>query len=697
VGQTLTFTDFDGNVTDYNTYDVLGRLTKKTIYAYTNLTSPYETVTYAYNINYTPQGTYQDTVTDSLSGLTTSTFDVNGNLIQITSPQGTVNYSYDPATGNEIEVSTTNTDTRYGYDQAGEMNTVTVAKLDGQTLASPLVTDYGYNLNGELVSTQDANGTTEARTYNALNKLTSITDSGPWGVLASFIYTYDLAGHVLSETDLNGRTDYYTYDGLYRLTKQSISDPAAGLRTLTWAYDLVGNRTSSTDTGEPTNQQSLTYVYNTNDELTSLTGSSGYGQSFTYDANGSTLTVTGTGGASSATYTWDARQRMTAASAGGNTVSDTYNDSDDRTSETVNGQTTTFLNDPNQAYDQVLEQYATGGVLAATYIRGVDLLFQDRSGARSFYVSDNLGTTRALTNSAGSVTDTYSFDAYGNSIALAGATSNPYLYAGEWLDASAGQYYIRARDYEQSLGRFTSRDVFLAIDRMPLTLNRYTYANNDSVDSSDPSGFIDGLSWRQVELQIAALYSADHPSQNVNFGGWTKLGPKGNGSAYSAKPDIFNFDQLNYLEIKPLTDSGIASSTSQMGLRSKQFKGLLFEPDTVWPWTPSLPFNGRAIVVGNRQAFFFNNGNGVLFYQEQTQQGYEELLKYVVAAHLATEAIIAIASNPELAGFLGSLGGRVAIATVRALAAAGSAMSGAYNELGLDNTLVTSSITTVGI
>ena len=108
---------------------------------------------------------------------------------------------------------------------------------------------------------------------------------------------------------------------------------------------------------------------------------------------------------------------MIGATTGGNTVSYTYNDSDDRTSETVGDQTTTFLNDPNQAYDQVLEEYAENGVLAATYIRGIDLLFEDQSGVLSYYVSDNLGSTRALTNSAGAVTDTYSYDAYGNLIA----------------------------------------------------------------------------------------------------------------------------------------------------------------------------------------------------------------------------------------------------------------------------------------
>ena len=62
--------------------------------------------------NYDSEGDYHDTVTDSLaSGVTDDEYDVNGNLIQITSPQGTINYAYDPATGEETEVSTSNTDT----------------------------------------------------------------------------------------------------------------------------------------------------------------------------------------------------------------------------------------------------------------------------------------------------------------------------------------------------------------------------------------------------------------------------------------------------------------------------------------------------------------------------------------------------------------------------------------------------------
>ncbi|MHB1524597.1 MAG: putative Ig domain-containing protein, partial [Candidatus Dormibacteria bacterium] len=512
LGQMTSFTDFDGNVTDY-TYTTTGtpgvapgQLEQETIYAAGNLSTPYDTITDTYGQgNPNSQGSYTDTVSDSLSGATTSsTYDVNGNLVQITSPQGTINYTYDPATGLETGVSTSNTSIQYGYDQAGELTTVTTSKLDGATLTTNLVTTYGYDLDGGLVSTQNANGTTEAHTYNAVNQLTSIVDKNGSTTIASFSYGHDAAGHVSSETDFSGQTNTYTYDSLGRLTQEVIAFSPTSTRTLTWSYDLVGNRVGSTDSGAPANQQSLAYTYNANDELVSITGSSGWGQTYTYDANGGTLTVAGAGGASSSSTTWTPLGQMATYTSGTTSVSYTYDDAGNRTSETVGGATTTYLNDPNQAYDQVLEEYASGGILAATYVRGIDLLFQDRSGTRSFYVSDNLGSTRALTNSAGTVTDTYTYDAYGNLIGGTQVTTNEFLFTGQQFDGAIGQYFQRARYYDAAGGRFTSRDSYDGQTADPITENHFVYAGADPLNNSDPTGHDFTLASLGMTMSIGA-------------------------------------------------------------------------------------------------------------------------------------------------------------------------------------------------
>ncbi len=489
LNQLASTTDFNGQKITYQ-YDTVGRVTQKQEYAQ-GATSPTTTVTYSYdNPDTNNDGGYTDTVTTP-SGATTNFYDVNGNLVKITSPQWTINYTYDLATGRETAVTTSNTDIRYAYDDLGRMTTVTVDKLDGVSLSASLVTTYTYDLNNNLIGTSLPNGTSETRQYDSLNRLIFLKNTGPANaVISSYIYSLDPNGnrHVVVEN--TGRRDDYTYDADGRLTQEAITnDPSAGSRTLTYAYDLAGNRVASTDTGAATGQQSLTYTYDANDRLTNVTGTSGYSLTYTYDNNGNTLTISGS---QQVTYTWDLESRLVGASITTSgvthTVSNQYDDAGNRVSETVDGQTTTYLNDPNQAYDQVLEEYAPGGALAATYVRGLDLLFQDRSSARSYYAKDGLGSTRALTNLNGMVTDTYLYDAFGDVLSHIGVTTNSFQFAGYQFDAALGQDYLRARHLDTATGRFTSRDTFNGHLSDPVSLNRYVYANDDAVDLLDPSG-----------------------------------------------------------------------------------------------------------------------------------------------------------------------------------------------------------------
>src|SRR5262249_2543626 len=137
------------------------------------------------------------------------------------------------------------------------------------------------------------NGTTETRGYDVLDRLTSIVTSGPSGVIVGFTYGYDASDHKLSVLEASGRTDHYQYDSLYRVVQEAIVDPATSPtnRVIGYTYDLVGNRLSKTDSGAPAGQQALSYVYDANDRLQSVTGSAGFGQNFSYDANGSTTAV----------------------------------------------------------------------------------------------------------------------------------------------------------------------------------------------------------------------------------------------------------------------------------------------------------------------------------------------------------------------------------------------------------------------
>ena len=145
------------------------------------------------------------------------------------------------------------------------------------------------------------------------------------------------------------------------MTLQSVVDPSAGSSSYAYSYDLVGNRLTQVAVSSAGHSTKHIYILDNDDRLGTVYGPGTYQQTYAYDANGNTLTVTGSGGASSASYTWDPSGRMIGYSSGSTTASYTYDDAGNRTSETKNGTKTNYLNDPNQAYDQVLEEYAYQG------------------------------------------------------------------------------------------------------------------------------------------------------------------------------------------------------------------------------------------------------------------------------------------------------------------------------------------------
>jgi uncharacterized protein RhaS with RHS repeats len=97
-------------------------------------------------------------------------------------------------------------------------------------------------------------------------------------------------------------------------------------------------------------------------------------------------------------------------------------------------------------YPQVFDEL-TNGVVTRTYAYGWQRISQNQlisnQWTPSFYGYDGQGSVRQLTNSAGSVTDTYEYDAFGNALALSGSTPNNFLYRGEQYDSDLGFYYLR--------------------------------------------------------------------------------------------------------------------------------------------------------------------------------------------------------------------------------------------------------------
>ena len=127
----------------------------------------------------------------------------------------------------------------------------------------------------------------------------------------------------------------------------------------------------------------------------------------------------------------------------------------------------------------------------ATYTYGDDLISYHQGIGSQYYLYDALGSTRALANENGQLTDSYNYDAFGANTEHQGSSNNKYQYAGEQKD-STGNYYLRARYYNPSIGRFTQMDSYMGQSNNPITLHKYLYANANPVMYTDPSGYFVG-------------------------------------------------------------------------------------------------------------------------------------------------------------------------------------------------------------
>jgi RHS repeat-associated protein len=190
------------------------------------------------------------------------------------------------------------------------------------------------------------------------------------------------------------------------------------------------------------------------DQLTSTSA----GAQYSYDGQGNLTQITL--GSSTTSYSYDAADRLTSVTLpGGTTASYAYDVAGRRVQQTVGGNVTNYLWDEASTSGDVVLETDSNGVTQASYVLGDDeLLAQTRSGAVSYDLSDGQGSVRALTDGNGAVTDSYTYDAYGNLLTSQGATVNPYRYTGQQLDSLTGLYDLRARYYGPTTGRFPSVD-----------------------------------------------------------------------------------------------------------------------------------------------------------------------------------------------------------------------------------------------
>jgi RHS repeat-associated protein len=472
VGNRIQRTDYNGVSTTYS-YDNLNRLT--------TIVYPTRTVTYGY---------------DPLNNLTRA---INEN--------GTIYINYD----NRYRVSSVSDPFFYGisynYDTTGNR---TWLRVNGATYATytydavnrltnladsgGLNFTYSYNAANRLTSRTAPNGVISSYAYDALDRLTSLMHTAGATTLSGNIYTYNNANNISSWTTQSAQRAY-TYDAVDRLTGVANFE----IPTESYSYDAVDNRTAS--------HLSATYGYQPVNKMTN-TVTTTYG----YDSNGNLISKSDASGTT--TYTFNEENQLTqVAPPSGLIVNYRYDGLGRRIQRTTSvGGNERYVYDGHEALIDLNADWS----IATTYFNdlGIDNHLRQTSATTgvSYFLTDHLGSTSALADTAANVVEQLSFDSFGN---RSGTSRTRYGYAGRERDPDTGMLYYRARFYDPQLGRFLNED---PIGVSSGQINFFAYVGNNPVNSVDPMG----LWGRPVHMRIineafACLNAAGREAlENVN-------------------------------------------------------------------------------------------------------------------------------------------------------------------------------------
>ncbi|NQX64626.1 EndoU domain-containing protein [Paenibacillus alba] len=512
-GNLTVFKDHDvppQNITRME-YDVLGHLT-----AVTNAKNEKTTYQYDY-LGKILKTTFPDYNTKQ------NKYDELGRLIQTTDANNKIQKFYHDANGNQIGSKDRKGETfKNTYDYRNFLLQSDVLDSQGQVIANESVS-YQYDLVGRRIHMSDSTGTTlysytpsngflskvtypDGRilsySYDSQGNITSLTD--PFG--SNSYYGYDSRNRLISvgssledieaqysyyknnllnsTRQKNGVTSYFTYDGLQLSTLTQKKSDGSPLNTFSYSsYDNNGNQLTKMENGV-----SYSFTY---DPLNRIQTSSQFDETFDYDNRGNRTSMTTNHPFDSpdSTYTYDKRNRLTnVTTKNGRNVVYKYNGDGVLWERTENGQSTRYY---NRGSNVIAEGNVINGVatLKARYIRGNGLVAREDSAGKAYYVQNGHGDVVNLMDSTGlTKINSYQYDIWGNIVSQQENVPQLFKYSGEMFDDATSLQYLRARWYDPSMGRFVNEDSYEGQIDNPLSLNLYTYVENNPLTQTDPTG-----------------------------------------------------------------------------------------------------------------------------------------------------------------------------------------------------------------
>ncbi|MCH9698418.1 MAG: hypothetical protein K0U68_09970, partial [Gammaproteobacteria bacterium] len=409
-------------------------------------------------------------------------YNAKGQLEKITAPDGgTVNYRYDNALLERItSTGVVSGRVEFEYDDDFRLSQVEVNR------SNPIA----YSYDGDGLLTQAGDLTLTYRSDNPLlagSSLGNVSDSyshNPFGEMSGYTAKYNSS--VLYDV-------IYSQDKLGRIAQKA--ETIAGVQTtLTYTYDTAGRL----DTVSQNNVKLRDYDYDANGNRTHVNGAqlgqydnqdrllSYAGITFEYTANGELKTKTE--GSQVTQYHYDVLGNLISVVLPNSTVIDYIIDGQiRRVGKKVNG----TLQQGFLYHDQlnpVAELDGNGDVISR-------FIYASRGNVPD-YIIKNSGTYRVITDQLGSprlivdvatgvIAQRLDYDEFGNVLLDTSPGFQPFGFAGGIYDLDTGLVRFGARDYDASIGRWTSKDQILFSSG---SFNHFIYANNNPTSLIDPHG-----------------------------------------------------------------------------------------------------------------------------------------------------------------------------------------------------------------
>ncbi len=205
--------------------------------------------------------------------------------------------------------------------------------------------------------------------------------------------------------------------------------------------------------------------------------------SYAWDADGNLASRTTPGGTTS--FTWDAENRLTQVAGAAGNGAYSYDAFGKTASQTVGGLTSSFVHDVNAATSAAATVLGAAGLLAARYDEAAGLAAAvNAAGIASSYHFDGVGNTARVTDSSGTPTNAYSYDANGNVTSSSGPATNPFTTGGSDGTSSAGGGLLGGNTvpYDPIAGKWATKND----SGYSGGANLYTKWNNDPVKPAGP-------------------------------------------------------------------------------------------------------------------------------------------------------------------------------------------------------------------